>query len=334
MRRGSAWVGGAVFTASVLALAACSRPASDSTPKGNGRLRVALLTPGPVSDAGWNALAYEALQAVGRELDAETAHMQTTTPAEFVEGFRDFARRGYDLVIGHGFEFQDAARAVAPDYPQTVFLTTSGNLAGPNVGSFRFLLEEATYLCGLLAASLSRTGVAGAVGGMEIPSVRSTIRAFVEGATRTRPGFRVLTSYIGNWEDVGAAKTAAAALIQQGADVLFHNADAAGLGVLQAAEERHLLAFGTNKDQNAVAPDAVVASAVIDMSRAFLAVARDVAARRFRGRQLRLGMRDGVVRLVLNPRLVDRLSPEVRARLEAARNGIVTGRIQVPMERF
>ena len=97
----------------------------------------------------------------------------------------------------------------------------------------RFLLEEATYLEGMLAALLSKSGKAGAVGGMEIPSVKSTILAFAAGARAVRPDFNVVTSYVGNWEDVGAAKEAALALVQQGADFLFHNADAAGLGVFQ-----------------------------------------------------------------------------------------------------
>ena len=85
---------------------------------------------------------------------------------------------------------------------------------------------------------MSKTGKAGAVGGMEIPSVKSTILASRPAPRRCNPNFAVVTSYVGNWEDVGAAKEAALALIQQGADFLFHNADAAGLGVFQAAQEQ------------------------------------------------------------------------------------------------
>ena len=105
----------------------------------------------------------------------------------------------------------------------------------PNVAPLRFMLEEATYLEGMLTASMSKTGKAGAVGGMAIPSVKSTIIAYEAGAKAVHPDFQVVTSYVGNWEDVGAAKEAALALVQQGADFLFHNADAAGLGVFQAA---------------------------------------------------------------------------------------------------
>src|SRR5215470_17193560 len=198
----------------VLIAAGCSRTQSNSaTP---GTFKVALLSPGPVSDAGWNALAYEGLLAIRDQLGAEIAQVQTKTPAEFEAAFRDFGRRGFNLVFGHGFEFQDAAAAVAPDYPNTVFITTSGNTVRKNVAPLRFMLEEATYLEGIMAAGMSKTGKAGAVGGIEIPSVKSTFIAFEAGAKSARPDFTVVTAYVGNWEDVGAAKEAALALVQQG----------------------------------------------------------------------------------------------------------------------
>src|SRR5512147_2059345 len=183
----------------LVACAACS-----GSPSSDGKFKVALLSPGPVSDAGWNALAYEGLLAIRDQLGAEIAQVQTKTPAEFEAGFRDFGRRGFNLVFGHGFEFQDAAAAVAPDFPATVFITTSGNTVRPNVAPLRFMLEEATYLEGMLTALMSRSGKAGAIGGMAIPSVKSTILAYEAGATSVTPGFTVVTSYVGNWDDVGA----------------------------------------------------------------------------------------------------------------------------------
>jgi basic membrane lipoprotein Med (substrate-binding protein (PBP1-ABC) superfamily) len=287
-----------------------------------------------VSDAGWNALAYEGLLAIRDQLGAKVSQAETKTPAEFEEGFRDFARRGYDLVFGHGFEFQDAAAAVSVDFPNTVFITTSGNTVRKNVAPLRFMLEEATYLEGMLAAMLSRTKIAGAVGGMEIPSVRSTLLAFEAGAKAVDPAFRVTTSYVGNWEDVGAAKEAASALVQQGADFLFHNADAAGLGVFRAAQERKVLAFGANKNQNDVAPDVVLASAVIDIPRAFVTVAEEVKTRRFVAQVEKLGMKEGVVSLQINPELADRIPPDVLARVEAVQRQIVAGERTVPAVEF
>jgi basic membrane protein A and related proteins len=310
-----------------------AQPAEQAVPSPEP-FKVALLSPGPVSDAGWNALAYEGLLAIRDQLGAEVSQIQTKTPAEFEEGFRDFARRGYQLVFGHGFEFQDAAAAVSPDFPHTVFITTSGNTVRKNVAPLRFLLEQATYLEGILAAQMSKTGKLGIVGGMQLPSVKSTIVAFEAGARAVRPDVRVVTSYIGNWEDVGAAKEAALAQVQQGCDVLFHNADAAGLGVFQAAQQQHVYAFGANKNQNDVAPDAVLASAVIDIPQAFVQVAREVQAGKFEGKVERMGMKEGVVAFVLNPRLESQVPAATTALLEKARQGILDGTVQVPTAEF
>jgi basic membrane protein A and related proteins len=321
----------------VLVLAGCRQEPSSpaATPTGAAaKFKVALLSPGPVSDAGWNALAYEGLLAIRDQLGAEVAQVQTKTPAEFEEGFRDFARRGYQLVFGHGFEFQDAAAAVAPDYPNTVFITTSGNTVRKNVAPLRFMLEEATYLEGIIAAGMSKTGKAGAVGGMEIPSVKSTFIAFEAGAKAARSDFTVVTAYVGNWEDVGAAKEAALAQVQQGCDLLFHNADAAGLGVFQAAQQRHVYAFGSNKNQNDVAPEVVLASAVIDIPHAFVNVATEVKERRFTGRVERMGMKDGVVSLIMNPRLETQIPADVKQRVDQARQAILAGTLTVPTSEF
>jgi basic membrane protein A and related proteins len=320
----------------LVALNGCQRGEPEQQPKAGATpaFKVALLSPGPVSDAGWNALAYEGLLRIRDETGAEISQIQTKTPAEFEEGFRDYARRGFNLVFGHGFEFQDAAAAVSPDFPKTVFITTSGNTVRTNVAPLRFMLEEATYLEGMLAASMSKTGKAGVVGGMEIPSVKSTALAFEAGAKSVNPNFQIVTAYIGNWEDVGAAKEAALAQIERGADFLFHNADAAGLGVFQAAQERGVRAFGANKNQNEVAPEVVIASAVADIPAAFVQVAREVKAGGFVGHVEKKGLKDGVVSLVVNPRLAATIPADVQQRVGDAQKAIVAGTLQVPTAEF
>ncbi len=296
----------------------------------DGRFKVALLSPGPISDAGWNAAAYEGLMLIKKQLGAEVSQIETKTPSEFEEAFRDYARRGFRLVFGHGFEFQDAAAAVAPDFPKTVFITTSGNTVRDNVSPMVFELEQATYLAGMLAALMSRTGKLGAVGGMEIPPVASTFAAFEAGARAVNPQVQVLVSYIGNWEDVGAARQAALALIDRGCDFLIHNADAAAAGVFQAAAERDVYVFGTNKNQNHLDPQHVIASCVSHIPQAFVEMARIVQSGVFEPKIYRLGMKEGVVDFVINPGLRDRIPAEVIAKIDEARQNILSGEIVVP----
>lgn len=300
----------------------------------NDHFRVALLTPGPVSDAGWNALAYEGLLTIRDTLPANVSQVETKTPADFEEAFRDYASRGFHLVFGHGFEFQDAAARVSAEFPHTVFITTSGSTVRPNVAPIRFLLEEATYLMGVMTAHLSQTGKAGAIGGIEIPPLTSTFMAFAAGAKSVNPDFQVIISYIGNWEDVGAAKQAALALIRQGCDILIPNADAASLGVFQAAQESGILTFGTNRNQNDIAPDVIVASGAIDIPAAFLQIAQEVRTGTFRSRIIRLGMREGVITLVYNPALQHRLPASLQAQVASIRQQIIDGTLVVPSVEF
>jgi len=317
-----------ILLGAFLAGFACSRTAP---PDG---FRVALLSPGPISDAGWNASAYEGLLAIRDQLGAEVSQVETRTPPEFAEAFRDYARRGSQLVIGHGFEFQDAAARVAPDHPDTVFVTSSGSTVRPNVAPIRFRLEEATFVLGDLAARLAPDGRACAVGGMDIPSVRSTFLAFEAGAAHARPGYPVTVSYIGNWNDVGAARTAALALIDRGCRVVLQNADAAGPGVFQAAAERGVLALGSNRAQHTAAPRAVLASAVIDMPVAFVALAREVKEHRFRARVIERTMADGSITVVYNPALASMIAPDVREAVDATAAAVKAGKLAVPSVEF
>lgn len=296
---------------------------------GNGSdttFRVALLTPGPVSDQSWNGGAYQGLMGIRDSLGADVSHVQTRTPADFEENFREYGARGFDLVFGHGFEFQDAAKRVAPDFPQTTYVTTSGNTSGGNVAGILFSFSDASHLAGILAGSMTRSGTVGVIGGTELPPVKESFVAFERGVRSVRPNARVLTAYIGNWDDVSAGKEQALAQIGQGADVIFQNADAAGLGVFQAARERQdIWVVGSNADQNGIAPQVTLGSVVIDLPRAFITVAREVKGGTFQPRVVTFDAKSDVVRLVLNPAIADRIPAATRARIDSVNARIHAG---------
>lgn len=297
---------------------------------GGRRFRVALLTPGPISDQSWNGGAYQGLLRIRDSLGAQVSHIQTKTPAEFEENFRQYGAQGYDLVFGHGFEFQDAAVRVAPEYPRTYYVTTSGNRTGANVAGMEFDFEGASYLAGMVAGSRTRSNVLGVIGGTELPPVKRSFGAFEAGARAVNPRVRVLSSFIGNWDDASAGKEQALAQIGQGADVIFQNADAAGLGVFQAARERNgVRVIGSNSNQNAVAPSVTIGSVVIDLPKAFMIVAREVKEGRFRPRVISLGTSDDVVLLVLNPTLEKEIPAATRAAVDSVGALLRAGKMTV-----
>jgi basic membrane lipoprotein Med (substrate-binding protein (PBP1-ABC) superfamily) len=325
----------AVATLALSLLGACV----SSESKAGGRdstatiapLRVALLTPGAISDQSWNGGAYQGLLRIRDSLGAQISHIQTKTPAEFEENFRQYGNQHYALVFGHGFEFQDAARAVAPSYPQTQYVITSGNTAAANVSGMVFGFAEPSYLAGIIAGTITRTNRLGVIGGTELPPVRESFRAFEQGVRSVNANAKVITAYIGNWDDVSAGKEQALAQLASGVDVIFQNADAAGLGIFQAVREAsHAYVFGTNANQNDIAPDVTLGSVAIDLPHAFLIVARQVKQRTFTPGVIRLGMREQVVDLILNPRLVASIPERSRRKVDSLRTLIRAGKFSTP----
>jgi basic membrane lipoprotein Med (substrate-binding protein (PBP1-ABC) superfamily) len=192
-----------------------------------------------------------------------------------------------------------------------------------------FSFEEPSYLAGMLAGATTRTGTIGVIGGTELPPVKASFAAFEAGARRTNPTVKVLSSFIGNWDDVSAGKEQALAQIGRGADVIFQNADAAGLGIFQAARERgNVHVFGSNSNQNGVAPDVVLGSVVIDLPRAFLLVARQVKDGTFKPEVVHLGLKTRVVQLVLNPALAGRIPAATRAAMDSAERAMEAGTLE------
>jgi basic membrane lipoprotein Med (substrate-binding protein (PBP1-ABC) superfamily) len=318
-----------VFIHSVaLCAVACGGKGADV--QANQGFRVAVLTPGPVSDQSWNAAAYDGLMRIRDSLGAEVRHVQTRTPAEFEENFRQYGATGFSLVIGHGFEFQDAAQRVGPEFPKTIYATTGGTQTGPNIAALSFAFDEPSYLAGMAAAAVSQRKVLAAIGGTELPPVKASFEAFAAGAKAVDPSITVLTAYIGSWEDAGAGKEQALALIARGADVLFQNADAAGQGIFQAVREsRGTWIVGSNADQNGVAPEVTLGSVVIDIPHAFLLLAREVQGGTFAPRVVRFGTASDVVRWVPNPR-VAAVPAAMEARIDSMRSVFRAGRGPLP----
>lgn len=323
----------------VLAVLAASACASESEPGNGAGLRAALLTSGPVSDAGWYAGAYEGLLLVEDSLGATVSHQETATPAEFDEAFLAYATSGYDLIFAHGFEYQDAAIRAGNRFPDVTIVVSGGGRVADNVVPLIFRLEEGSYMAGMAAAAMSESGIVGMVGGVAIPPAQGTFRAFEAGARSVDPEIRVLETFTGDWNDVAAAKEAAVAQLSRGADVIIHNVDAASFGVFQAvreaaAEGRTAWAVGMNSDQNDVAPDVIIGSAVIRIPQAFLEVARRWEAGDIGGEPIYASLREGVIDFVFNPALVDRIPTGIVERIREARERIASGELEVPRVRF
>jgi basic membrane protein A and related proteins len=310
-----------------LLLGACHRSRDHAT---SNAFKVALITPGSIADAAWNAGAYQGLQQIKDSLGAAISNIEAHTPAEQEEALRSYAAQGYRLVFGHGYEFQQPAERVSRDYPNTIFVITSGQRLSGNVIPLVFRIHEATYLAGMLAGAMTRTGKIGFIGGMELPPIKLGLDGWVQGAKAVRPDVQTRITYLNSFDDAAAGKEAALAMIRIGVDQLHHNADAAGLGVFSAARESpSVFVYGANGDQKSLAPDRVVASAVVDLPQALLVVSREIRHSGFMPHAESFGLGSGVIRLAVNPEL-ERLWPAGLAeRIKAASDSIIAGTLKV-----
>ncbi len=300
----------------------------------SSEFKVALLTPGPISDAGWNAMAYEGLKAIESDLGAKVSN-EESSGTKIKDSMRSYAQEGYGLVFGHGFEYNEPGVAVSKDFPKTIFVSSSGGATSPNAGAFRFYLEQGFYLAGVMAASMSKTGTVATVGLGGIPSITSTFKAFEAGAKATNPKIKVLNIELSGDRDISAAKQATSEAIRSGADFVIHQANAAAQGVFDACKANpNVYAFGANLDQNSNASNVVIASAIINAKPAFLDLAKRVKEGKYKGEIALYGMDKGAIDFVINPKLTAVVPTPVIDKLNQISVDIKNGKLLIPMDKF
>ncbi|WP_158815743.1 BMP family protein [Methylocapsa sp. S129] len=261
-----------------LALAAGPAAAADEG-------KAAMLFPGSINDQSWNAVGYQGLVKL-KAAGWDTAYSENVQSADEVEALRDYAKRGFDLVIGHTGRFLSAAERVGGEFPKTTFIVGSGSGgAGKNVASVDFDNTQFGYLMGVLAAKLSKTGKIGSVNGLEgLPNVYSQIGAYRQGARSVNPKIEVKVIYIKDMEDAAAAKEAALSLADWGADFISGKLNAAQAGIIQAAKERNIYCNGRSTDQTAIAPTNVATNIVEKWDEMYAAAAVEAKAGKLGGK--------------------------------------------------
>lgn len=236
-----------------------------------------------------------------------------------------------DVIFGDAFGNEEAVRRVAKDYPEIAFVFGSGlGPSEPNVSVFDNWIHEPAYLSGLIAGSLSKSGIVGVVGGLPVPEVNRIVNAFIVGAKEVNPDIKVQVSFINSWFDPPAAKEAALAQVAAGADVLF----AERFGVIEAAKENNLLAFGNMSDQNSLAPDTVITGPVWHMEPTVQYIIKQVAGGTYTAQDLKdfSMMAKGGASLAPLHSFEQTLDSELVAFIRQRENEIMNGLFRVPID--
>ena len=285
-------------------------------------------------DKSFNEAAYNGAVRWSEETGGEFRDIELQSEAQREQALRRFAEAGFNPVVTTGFAMATPIAEVAPDYPDTKFVTIDGYVdpeAHPNVLSILFSEHEGSYLVGMLAAMASDSGTVGFVGGMDIPLIRKFACGYAQGVRAVDSDAEIISNMTGTtpaaWNDPVKGSELAQAQIAQGADVIFAAAGGTGIGVLQTAADNDILSIGVDSNQNYLHPGQVLTSM---LKRVDVAVYNAMEA----GADLETGVRvlglaeDGVGYAV-DEHNAELISDEMVGAVEEAKQRIIDGEITV-----
>lgn len=287
--------------------------------------KIAMVLPGPINDNDWNSVGYNGLKGGAEALGLEFAYQENVADADAERVLRDFASRGYDLVIAHSFSYGDAALAAAAEFPDTYFMAGTAQKLAPNMGTYSNPDYQGAYLAGMLAAGVSESGVVGWVDGNPAPNMLANLHAYEAGAKDVNPDVVVLYTFIGSWFDPPKAKEAALAQVEQGADVL----SAQGVGVIDAAVEADVYALGAMTDQSFLGPEVVLTSVTWNLAPLVQGVAESIMAGEWESKNWSYGIVEGSVVLAPYHDLGDKIPQEVKDMIDSKYKDIQQGNFVV-----
>ena len=321
----------------ILILVACSssEPAAEGQ-AGDETFRVAVVMPSAINDLAFSQSMYEALKNIQSDMGGPDKMELVYSESMFVvddaaAAIRDYATQGYDLIVAHGSQYGSSLQEIAPDFPETSFAwgTTVDTFGLSNVFAYEARSEEGGYVNGVMAASLSESGVIGIVGPIETGDAKLYIDGFALGAKATNPEVVVNINYIGSFSDIALAAEAANTHIGAGADVLAGTAQMV-VGAVGVAEENGALWFGTQASQTSLAPDIVVANQVYRWEVILTDMIDLIRGGTYGGKAYALTLENGGLEMEYNPDFA--LPDDVKALAEETIQKIINGTIKIEFE--
>lgn len=317
-----------------LTLMNCTRDRGATTSGESSGFKVGMvLDKGGKDDKSFNTAAFRGATEAAKKFGLDLREVECPDDAAFEPALRTFAERGYPLVIAVGFAQVDAVKKVAPQFPKTHFALVDGIVEGPNVSSLMFAEHEGSYLIGYYAASLSKTGKIGFIGGMDIALIRRFQLAYEAGAKAANPKVQVDVNFVGvnssAWANPTRAKELALSQYGRGVDVIFAGAGASGLGVFDAAEEKGTYVIGCDSNQNALKPGRVASSMLKRVDTAVFNIIKEQTENQFKPGTRYFGLKDDGVEVAIDEHN-DKIIAPFKSKLEDIRKKIIAGDIKVP----
>src|SRR5688500_1359028 len=317
-----------------LTLAATAAALAFATMAAEAKVKACFIYVGPIGDFGWSYQhhqgALEAQKNLGGEGEVELAYLESVPEgADAERALERFARSGCNIIFTTSFGYMDATNAVAKKFPDVKFEHATGfKRESPNVATYNSKFHEGRYVQGIIAAKMSKAGVAGYIGSFPIPEVVMGINAFVLGAQSVNPDFKLKVVWANTWFDPGKEADAAKALIDQGVDIITQHTDSTA--PMQVATERGIKAFGQASDMIKFGPETQLTSIVDDWGPYYIERVKAVIDGSWQQQDVWGGMKEGHV--VMAPYTnkhddVKKLAAETEAKIKSGEFNTFTGPI-------
>ena len=302
-------------------------PASAPAPKPEP-LKIAFAYVGPVGDGGWTFAHDNGRKALEKEFGDKivTSFVEKVPEAADAERvFRDMVGQGNKLIFGTTFGYMEPMLKVAADHKDVKFEHATGYKQADNMRTYDSRTYEGAYMAGVIAGKMTKSNTLGVVGSIPIPEVIRNINSFTLGAQSVNPKVKVKVVWVDQWFNPPKETEAAQSLINQGADVLFQNTDSSA--VLQTAAKNKKLAFGWDSDMTAYAPEAHLASAIINWAPYYIQATREALDGKWTGGgAVWWGVKEGAIDLVS---VSDKVPAETREQVEKIKAGLKDGSFNI-----
>ncbi|NMA54819.1 MAG: BMP family ABC transporter substrate-binding protein [Firmicutes bacterium] len=306
-----------LFLIVAMALSGCS----GSEEADDGQKKVAVLFPFLIDDGAWNEEGYKGLLEAEKE-GIKIAYTEQVRQAEQIEVFRNYAQEGYDVIIGHGGEYMQAALTVAKEFPETLFVVTNGTEVADNVSCVTFNFEHRGFVAGAFAGLMTETGKVAEITGEEIPVISDQKRGFEAGLKYVNPEAEFRFIITGSWDDVEIGREATIAFIESGGDVILNNLDSGEIGLFSAAEDYGAMVIGQYIDQTHLGPNCHIGSGAASPG---ILVYHAATMEQEGGKIIALGAAEGGVNMSA---FSDKVPEEVREKVLQIQQDLGEGKIQ------
>ena len=316
----------------VVVLGACAAPAP--TPVPAKAFKVAVIFPSAKNDLAFSQSMYDALVKVQTELGKDKFDFAFTdgmgNVSDAAAAIRDYAGKGYDLVIGHGSQYGASLADIAPDFPKVAFawgtaVDTFASKGVKNINAYTVLSDQGGYVEGVIAAKISKSGSVGAIGPVPAGDGNLTILGFEAGAKATNPNIKVAKTFTNDFNNAALMSQAAQTMVANGADVLTGTSQAV-TGAIAVAKDKNVLWFGNQSAQTSLANKVVVANQVYDWS-PFIKQMMDNTKAGKLGGEVMIGTFQNKV-LVMDYNKDYALSADVKKLVDDTIQGLIDGKIQ------